>query len=148
MQKLEGTEDVQHSLICACKDGWVTRAKIFRTSRRWRANEQTYRLLCKLLSSECLVYVPLHEDGPNCWRRRFEIGWALRDRWAVRPLSEEEKQAAKTCTTVAEFMKRSKAGESDLDLQHGWSQRKNPPTFYSYIQYVILHYKVPFIHLS
>jgi len=36
----------------------------------------------------------------------------------------EETAASKTSTTVGEWLKRSKAGEEDLELTTGWAPRK------------------------
>ena len=89
--------------------------------------EAIWKVLCDALQAEHFVYVP-----PVCtrvvWRDVFLAFWPMRERWEQSVL-EEQCATSKVCTTVAEFMKRTKAGEQDLELNAGVQERRRDYTF-------------------
>ena len=117
--------DVACGILGFC--GWRDRAAMRALNKHWHENvfsdDATWRAMCEFLHREEFVY-----SSPVCtagsWRDLFAEKWLLRARW-----TKPEGPPDKIVYTVAEKLKRERAGETGLIIQPAW---KKPTESYSF----------------
>ena len=108
--------------------GWRERRALAALSRHWRdtvfGDDGSWKSMCSFLHREECVY-----SGPVCvsssWRALFEELWPLRSRW----VAASAQPVDKVVYTVAEKLRRERAGETGLTVEPAW---KKPAEDYSF----------------
>ena len=124
--------EVAGAILAQC--GWAGRAACLTLNKHWAAgvfgSDLVWRTMCDMLHRDDFVYVP-----PVCymtsWRTLFGALWPQRARWAAAPEADPSAGGSDQhiCTTVTEFVRRQRAGETGLVCQPAWKQAKPANNF-------------------
>lgn len=112
-------DSVAFAILGMCS--WGNRAALMGLNKHWRddifGNDSSWKAMCSFLHCEHYIY-----SGPECisssWRTLFAELWLLRSRWS----KSQEPTESKVVYTVAEKLRRERAGETDLTVEPAWKK--------------------------
>lgn len=107
---------------------WKDRSMMMRLNKYWKqdvfGNDTTWQAMCSFLHREEFIYSS-SVCTSSSWHALFTELWPLRSRWSKAPLPVDDK----VVYSVAEKMRRERAGETDIVLEPAWLKPVEATTF-------------------